>query len=105
MISLHPDDVWITMFVRAYLDNKLDDPHLRARRDKVLRASLLGLPAMGRLVRHGRYNLGLTEYEFWKCVSCGELFIEIDGHIRCNQVNIDICPWCRYDSTYGRFGA
>lgn len=105
MPSLAPGDLWLDLFVTNFLEGKLDDYQLRDQRNKLIRAFFLGLPAAGQLVYNGRWNLGLHEYDYWKCTTCGDVFPVIDGHISCNRVKITICPWCRHDSTPGRFGA
>lgn len=103
--SAPPGDVWVELFVKAWKEKKLDDDRLRYQRNKLIRAFFLGLPAVGQLVYDGRYNLGLDTYDWWRCTTCGDTFPVIDGHVSCNRTRITICPWCRHDSTPGRFGA
>jgi len=35
-----------------------------------------------------------TSAFFYRCKQCDALFIEIQGHIRCNGYIIGDCPWC-----------
>lgn len=47
----------------------------------------------------------LGKFGFFECVDCGSRYRKAsDGHIKCNDANITLCPWCRPDSKPFKYG-
>ena len=54
----------------------------------------------GTLQSIGVKSLGRFKFEFYECVDCGDRYpVSGDNNLpQCNEVSIELCPWCRDDS-------
>lgn len=50
----------------------------------------------GKLVYDGLASLGRTQYHWWKCVDCGDIFpaVNYTDFPTCNRRELSVCPWC-----------
>lgn len=58
----------------------------------------------GTLEYGGTGKSGIVEYDYMRCVDCGEEYPIVRGAAMCNGHTINKCPYCRPDSVPWKFG-